>query len=1040
MACGTELRANARFCDVCGSAVAESRGLAEYKQVTVLFADVVHSMDVAAAVGTERLRDIMTELLNLSSKIVQRYGGTVDKFTGDGVMAVFGAPRALEDHALRACMAALDIQQEVERLTVDVQERDGVAFHLRVGLNSGEVIAGDMGSGPSSYTSIGEQVGMAQRMESVAPLGGVMLSESTARLVESTAVLGEVESVQIKGAERPVTARLLISTSEGRHPSRQLSTLVGRAWEVSTVAGVLEQAIAGKGRIVTLVGPPGIGKSRMVAETNSIAASRGVEVFTTYCESHTSDIPFHVLARLLRDVFAVGDLGDDAARRAIRTRLSGADPADLVLLEDLIGIRAPDVALPDIDSDARRRRLAALLYSAAAARSTPAVYVIEDAHWIDDVSEAMLAELGGVIPQSRALLLITYRPDYHGKLDRLGSSHRIALAPLDDSEAIALASELLGSNPSVETLVAQISERAAGNPFFAEEIVRDLAEREVINGQPGAYVCQPDSTDVQVPASLQATIAARIDRVSPAAKQTLNACAVAGLRFEANLLTELTDISGIAELVAAELVDQVVFTPSVEYAFRHPLIRTVAYESQLKSDRSELHRRLADALKGSGESHAALVAEHLEAAGDFRDAFDWHMRAGNWSQARDIRAAKTSWLRAREVADRMPGDGPAEIDMRIQPRILLSINTLRFGGSVEETGFEELRELCAANGDVLSLALGLGGTVVMLVFHYRFAEAAGRASDLVDLLTGISDPAMTLSLWGAAANAKIQVGQVIEGMRLAQHGIDLAERDPTLDDVFSSSAALTFSLRAVSRFALGVRGWREDIERAIEMSRPPEPAHIAALVYKFAAITCNGGIQPDAAAMTQTAHALQTAERSGDDFALDSARLCRGITLVAGDGSYRTEGLESLAGYREASLRHGYSRNSVRWVDEEMAREKARLGDVDGAIELARKTVDFLYSVGDVLTRGPAVTTLVESLLARGDTPDVAEAEAAVDRLASVPTDLGFVLFELPMLRMRALLARARGDEVGYRGFAERYRTMANDLSFEGHMAIAAQM
>ena len=236
--CGTELPPNSKFCHECGAPVATATTPAEYKQVTVLFADVVHSMDIAAAVGAERLREIMTELVERSAAVVQRYGGTVDKFTGDGIMAVFGAPVALEDHAVRACLAALGVQEEAKRLAAEVQDRDGVDLQLRVGLNSGQVIAGEIGSGALGYTAIGEQVGMAQRMESVAPPGGVMLSESTARLVEAAAVLGEPEMVQHQGCRR-AGAR---ASAAGRAASgierigRRESTLVGRRWELATVA------------------------------------------------------------------------------------------------------------------------------------------------------------------------------------------------------------------------------------------------------------------------------------------------------------------------------------------------------------------------------------------------------------------------------------------------------------------------------------------------------------------------------------------------------------------------------------------------------------------------------------------------------------------------------------------------------------------------------------------------------------------------------------------------------------------------------------
>src|ERR1700744_3011335 len=232
--CGTEPRAGARFCDGCGAPVAEQDSRAESPPVTDLFADGVRSMDIAAAVGPERLREIMADVADRCAAVVQRYGGTVDKFTGDGIMAVFGAPVALEDHAFRACLAALGVQEEAKRLAIDARERDDVDLQLRVGLNSGEVIAGEIGSGSFGYTTIGEQVGMAQRMESVAPPGGVMLSAPTARLVDGAVTLSEPQLVQIKGADDPVAAQRLLGVPEGRHAvGRAESNLVGRHGELS---------------------------------------------------------------------------------------------------------------------------------------------------------------------------------------------------------------------------------------------------------------------------------------------------------------------------------------------------------------------------------------------------------------------------------------------------------------------------------------------------------------------------------------------------------------------------------------------------------------------------------------------------------------------------------------------------------------------------------------------------------------------------------------------------------------------------------------
>jgi predicted ATPase len=312
------------------------------------------------------------------------------------------------------------------------------------------VIAGEMGSGQFGYATVGKQVGMAQRMESVAPPGGVMLSASTARLVEGAASLGALELVRIKGAEEPVPARRLLSMADGHRAAWPAeSNLVGRRWEMAAVEGLLDRAIDGHGAVVGVVGSPGIGKSRLVREVTAIAAARGVEVFTAFCESHASDIPFYVVARLLRAAIRVADLDASAARAQVRAEVPDADPEDVLLFDDLLGIADPEVALPKIDPDARRRRLTALVNAASLARKAPAVYVVEDLHWIDEVSESLVADFVAVVPQTHSLVLISYRPEYRGALSRMPGAQSIALAPLSDSETAALVTELLGPDRSV---------------------------------------------------------------------------------------------------------------------------------------------------------------------------------------------------------------------------------------------------------------------------------------------------------------------------------------------------------------------------------------------------------------------------------------------------------------------------------------------------------------------------------------------------------------------------------------------------------------
>ena len=836
-ACGTELPPNSKFCNECGTPLTQATQSAEYKQVTVLFADVVRSMDIAAALDIERLREIMTELVERSAAMVRRYGGSVE-FTGDGVMAIFGAPVALEDHAIRACLAAVGVQEEAKRLGVEVRERDGVDLQVRVGLNSGQVIAGEIGSGSLGYAAIGEQVGMAQRMESVAPPGGVMLSESTARLVEHTVVLAGPEWVRIKGADEPVRARRLVAIGpRDGLVGRLEATLVGRRQEMAALDAMVDRAIGGGGGVVNVVGAPGIGKSRIAREAAALATGRGVEVLWAFCESHAREVPFHAVRRLLRAVNGIEDLDGQAARAWVREQFLDADAQDLLLLDDLLGIADPDVALPQIDPGARRRRLTALINSVSLARTTPALFIIEDAHWIDAVSESMLADFLAVIPRSPSMVLITYRPEYEGALTRVPGAQTIALGPLGDSDAAALLGELLGSHPSVGDMSGAIADRAAGNPFFAEEMVRELVQRGVLAGQHGQYVCRVDVAELSVPATVQAAIEARIDRLTTAAKQTLTAASVIGARFGPQLLTALGIDPVFDELLSAELIDQVRFTPHAEYAFHHPLIRAVAYESQLKSDRAEWHRRLAAAIQefapGSVEENAALIAGHLEAAGELRAAYGWHMRAGAWSTNRDVDAARVSWERARRIADALPEDDPDQLSMRIAPRTMLCATDWQDRAIQETRGrFAELRELCSAAGDKVSLAVGMTGLATELLYAGRTREGSRLASEQMGLLESIGDPTLTMASAMVAFLNWADAGEFGEVLRWSQTVIDLAEGDPTKGAGFGVGSPLAVALtwRGVARWWLGRRGWRQDLDDAVAVARRsnhPKPSPLS---------------------------------------------------------------------------------------------------------------------------------------------------------------------------------------------------------------------
>ncbi len=1046
--CGTQLPPNSKFCYECGVALATATPPAEFKQVTVLFADVVGWLGIASAVGAERLREIMAELADSCAAVVQRYGSTVAQWTGDGVMAVFGAPVALEDHAFRACRAALGIQREARRIAAEVGERDGVQLRLRVGLNSGEVIAGELGSGPFGYAAVGEHVGLAQRMESVAPPGAVMLSASTARLVEGAASLDAGELVQIKGARDPVRAYRLLGMGEGSHAGRSAeSTLVGRAAELAALQGLLDRAVDGRGAVVAVTGSAGIGKSRLVREVAARAAARRVEVFAAFCESHTSSVPFHAVARLVRAVTGIQDLDAPGARARVRAQFGGAGAQDVALLEDLLGIADAAVALPVIDPDARRRRLTALVRAASLARHAPAVYVVEDVHWIDEVSESLIADFVAGIDQTRALVLISSRPDYRGVLSQLAGAHPVALAPLEDHETEALVGELLGADPSVAALGARIAERAAGNPFFAEEMVRELAARGVLGGHRGAYASTVEAGEVSVPATVQATIAARIDRLDAKAKRTLAAGAVIGARFSPDLVQALGIEPVLEDLVAAELIDQLGPTP--HYVFHHPLIRTVAYDSQLTSDRADLHRRVAAAIESrepaAAEENAALIAEHLQAAGELHTAYGWHMRAAAWATNRDVGAARVSWERACRIADGLPDDDPGRLSMRIAPRAMLcATDNWQLRAFDESRGrFAELRELCSAAGDKTSLAIGMSGLVTELLYAGRSREASRAASEQTALVESIGDPTLSMGLAFIALATWFDAGELGEVMRLSQTVIDLAGGDTTKGAGFGgigSPLAAALAFRGVAGWWLGRSGWRRDLDDAVAMARRTNPATLSLVVlWAYGIAVPYGVLRCDDSVLRAVEDAVHTAESLSSDVVLRFAHfMLGGLLLYRGTTTDRARGLELIEQAREwARERIPYL---VPCTEILAAGEKARRGDSDTALPVMRDAVDELHRA-ERLGYGVACTAvLVETLVERNAEGDLAEAREAIDRLVNLRSDQVSALREITLLRLRALLARADADEAGYRDFRDRYRDMAKTLGYEGHIAWADAM
>ncbi len=380
-------------------------------------------MNLVATLNPERLREIMHELFNRSAAVVQRYQGTLDKFTGDGLMAIFGAPVALEDHPLRACISALEIQSVAHNLAAEVLSRDNVELQIRIGLNSDEVIAGEVGVGPNSYTAVGHAVGMAQRMEGAADPGGILCTASTARLVEHSALLGPVEWVTIKGAREPVSARRLEGIeSENTVMGRDEGPLMGRD---ADLAALLDAFNDGQMSVASVVGEPGLGKSRLIREFASRATYYGAETVVTRCESHTANVPLRALSRMLRAMFGIHRLDAATARAHIAAQLAGvveAGSGDSFVLFDLLGIGDSGASAQTMSADARRHRLIEVMGKFAKARPAQTLYIVEDLHWVDAASEEVFAKFAETLTATQSMFVGSYRPEYHGRLREMSET------------------------------------------------------------------------------------------------------------------------------------------------------------------------------------------------------------------------------------------------------------------------------------------------------------------------------------------------------------------------------------------------------------------------------------------------------------------------------------------------------------------------------------------------------------------------------------------------------------------------------------------
>lgn len=768
---------------------------AERKQVTVLFADVNGSMDLAEGQDPEQWRKIMQRFYSLLADAVTEFEGTVDKFTGDGIMAVFGAPVAYEDHAQRACYAALRMLEDTAEYAAELRRGLGLNFSARIGINSGEVVAGAIGQGEGGeYTAIGHTVGLAQRMESLAEPGRAYLTEHTAALVDGFLELDDLGEFEIKGASAPIgVARLEgVGTARSRldlSRRRGFTHFVGRETELAELALALEKATAGDGGAVGVVAEPGVGKSRLCHEFAERCRADGYEVFEASAQAHGTSSPYLPVLQMLRSFFGIGDRDAD---RLVREKIAGRalllDPelaGELPLLFEFLGAPDPERPLPQLSAEARQRALTDLVCGIVNApkRQQTLVLVVEDLHWIDPGSEAMMKTLLETIATTNTLLVVNYRPEYEPAWEGAPIFSRLPLAPLERADTAELLRHLAGTDPSLDGLDEPIHERTQGNPFFVEELVRELAECGHLEGERGSYRLVEPIDEHGVPVTVQTVLAARIDRLAPEAKGLLQVASVVGKEISAEALgltagLEEGELDAVLrQLVAAGFLYEIELYPRRILAFRHPLTREVAYGTQIGDTRARTHAAAARALiELEPERHdelAALIASHMEAGEEIREAARWSARAAYWAGHRRPADAFRLWREVTRLADALEEDEETTA-LALSSRLQQLDFSWRLGMDAEEAVAlaAEAQAIADRSGDLRSLALlKLMSTARPGVAH-RASEWIAGSREATALADRAGDVDLRIAIRGVGAYAEMCAG-------------DLDAVDAILDEIFA---------------------------------------------------------------------------------------------------------------------------------------------------------------------------------------------------------------------------------------------------------------
>jgi class 3 adenylate cyclase/tetratricopeptide (TPR) repeat protein len=718
----------------------------ERKQVTVLFADLKDSTELIKELDPEATQQLLDPVIHRMMDAVHRYEGTVNQVLGDGIMALFGAPVAHEDHALRACYAALAMQAALRASTDEVRRAHGLEMRLRVGLNSGEVVVRTISNDlHMDYSAVGQTTHLGARMEQLATPGTIRLTTATLRLVEGLVQVNALGPIPVKGLTEPVEVFELTGVTALRRrfqvtAARGLTRFVGRQAELDTLQQALQRAGTGHGQVVAIVGEAGVGKSRLVYEFIRSHHTWGWLVLESASASYGKATPYFPVIDLLKR-YAQVEADNDA--RTIRAKVTGQV---ITLDEQLQDVVPALLALLDVLPDAspfralepqqrRQRTLDALTrLLLRESQGQPLLLVFEDLHWIDAETQALLDSLVERLPAVPLLLLVNYRPEVQHRWGSKTYYTQVPLDPLSPTSADALLHALLGDDPGVAPLKHLLIARTDGNPFFLEECVRTLVDTQELVGEPGAYRLAHALPNIRVPTTVQAVLAARIDRLSPEEKRLLQTAAVIGSEVPFTLLHRIAGLTedalyrGLAHLQTTELLYETHLFPEQVYTFKHALTHEVAYGSLLLERRRMLHGRITEVLEVLAgdrlEEQVERLAHHALRGEAWDKARAYCQQAGERAMARSAHREAVAYVeQALSALSHLPETRDTReqaIDLRLALRSAL-LPSGDYGRFLA----------CLREAEALAVALNdsrrLGQVSVVLSSHFYLMGAHDQA-------------------------------------------------------------------------------------------------------------------------------------------------------------------------------------------------------------------------------------------------------------------------------------------------------------------------